>query len=109
MTSGRTPTASEVLDLLDRLQCDEARRGVLASSWEIYRTAVGEGVIGEDGIDWLAERMKELVDEGLIAFGAASGGVLEPPRWEWRVYPDAALLAGDRRWSRRCQALSRRA
>lgn len=94
MTSGRTPTASEVLDLLDRLQRDEARRGVLASSWEIYRAAVAEQIIGEDGIDWLAERMQELVDESLVAFGAASGGVIEPPRWNggfiqmlhyWRV------------------------
>jgi|GEM_PF-6647623 len=47
-----------------------------------------------DGIDWLTERLQEPVIENLIAFGAASAGVIEPPRWNggfiqalhyWRV------------------------
>jgi TIR domain/Tetratricopeptide repeat len=95
MASGRVPNASEVLDLLDRLQRSDSQRGRLYAGWDIYGCAVEDGVIGQDGIDWLAERMQELNDEGLIGFRAKSGGSSPLPRvWsgatiqelhDWRV------------------------
>ena len=93
--AGRVPNASEVLDLLDRLQRSDTQRGRLYTGWDIYGCAVEDGVIGQDGIDWLAERMQELNDEGLIGFRTKSGGSPALPRvWsgatiqelhDWRV------------------------
>ncbi len=79
---------------MDRLQKDESRRSVLASSWSIYEEAVNEGLIGRDQIDLLARCMQELCQEGLIAHGPQNAGVSPPPVWDgawiqqlhqWRV------------------------
>jgi hypothetical protein len=94
MSSGRMPTASEVLDVMDRLERDPERRIELSQSYDIFRACVGEGILGEDSIDWLAQRMQQLHGEELIAHGPVNAGVREPPVWdgqwiqmmhEWRV------------------------
>lgn len=98
------PTASEILDIMDRLERDKARRHVLSRGYEIFRACVADGIVGDDSIDWLAQRMQELTREGLIAHGAVGGRVREPGVWdsnwlqsihEWRVTArgrqDAAL------------------
>jgi hypothetical protein len=95
MSGSRVPSASEVLDLLDRLQRSETGRTRLSQGWEIYQAAVDDNVIGRDGIDWLARGMQELHAESLIAFGSKSGGTPPLPSvWdgstiqqlhEWRV------------------------
>jgi len=91
------PTASEVLDVMDRLERDPERRRELARSYDIFRACVGERLVGEDSIDWLAQRLQQLHGEGLIAHGPVSGGVREPPVWDgqwiqmmhdWRVTAD---------------------
>ena len=104
VSSGRIPTASEVLEVMDRLERDPQRRGELYRGYDIFRACVAEEVVGEDSIDWLAQRMQELNGEGLITHGPVSGGVREPPVWDshwlqsafgWRVTApgraDAAL------------------
>jgi hypothetical protein len=97
MSASRQPTASEVLDLMDRLQRDESRRAVLGSSWSIYEAAVDDKIIGRGGIDLLAQCMQELWDESLIAHGLQNAGVVPPPVWDgawiqqlhnWRVTAD---------------------
>jgi TIR domain len=98
------PTASEVLDILDRLERDPERRQLLASGYQIFRACIDEALLNEDSIDWLGQRMQQLFGEGLIAHGPVSGGVREPAVWdgnwlqsahEWRVTSagraDAAL------------------
>ncbi len=98
------PTASEVLDVLDRLERDAERRTKLASGYEIFRVCVEEGLLNEDSCDWLAQRMQQLNGEHLIAHGPVGAGVLEPMVWDnnwlqsvhdWRVTAtgraDAAL------------------
>ena len=94
MSSGQMPTASEILDVLDRLERDPERRRLLASGYEIFRVCVAEALLNEDSTDWLAQRMQQLLGEGLIAHGPISGGVREPAVWDgnwlqsvhdWRV------------------------
>jgi hypothetical protein len=110
MSSGRIPTASEVLDVMDRLERDPERRGELYRGYDIFTACVGEEIVGYDSIDWLAQRMQELHGEGLIAHGPVNGGVREPPVWDgqwlqsivgWRVTTagraDAALHRRERR------------
>jgi len=82
---------------MDRLQRDESRRNVLASSWKLYEVAIADGVIDHGQIDWLARCMQELHEEGLIAYRLRSVGI-DPPRvWDsaeiqqmhdWRVTAD---------------------
>lgn len=104
MSSGRQPTGSEILTVLDHLERDPERRGVLSSGYRIFQVCVGGGLLNQDSIDWLAQHMQELHSEGLIAHGPVNGGVREPPVWdgqwlqsvhEWRVTAagraDAAL------------------
>jgi hypothetical protein len=110
MSSGRMPTASEVLNVMDRLEHDAERRIALSRSYDIFRACVEEGIVGEDSIDWIAQRMQQLLGEGLIAHGAVNGGVREPPVWDgqwiqmmhdWRVTAtgraDAALYRSESR------------
>lgn len=110
MPSGRMPTASEVLDVMDRLEHDADRRGELSRSFDFFSACVDEGIVREDSIDWIAQRMQQLVGEGLIAHGAVNAGVREPPVWdgqwvqmvhEWRVTAagraDAALYRSETR------------
>jgi hypothetical protein len=94
MASGRKPTASEVLDVLDRIERDPERRRELSSGYEIFSACVAEGLLNNDSVDWLAQRMQELHSEGLIAHGPVSAGVFEPMVWgdhwlqsvhDWRV------------------------
>lgn len=98
------PTASEVLDVMDRLERDPERRGELYRGYDIFAACVAEEIVGDDSIGWLAQRMQELHGEGLIAHGPVSGGVREPVEWDsnwlqsahgWRVTSagraDAAL------------------
>lgn len=80
--SGVQPIASEILDLMDRLQRDENRRNVLASSWKLYEVAVEEGVIDRGQIDWLAHCMQELHEEGLIAYRLRNAGTDAQPVWD---------------------------
>jgi hypothetical protein len=107
MPSGRQPTGSEILDVLDLLERDPERRALLSSGYRIFLVCVDEGLVTQDSIDWLAQRMQELHREGLIAHGPINGGVREPPLWdgqwlqsvhEWRVTAagraDAALYGG---------------
>lgn len=79
---------------MDRLQRDEAKRSVLASSWQIFRAAVDDGIVSENGIDLLGICMQELHGEGLIAFRSRNHGTTERPVWDgveiqqlhdWRV------------------------
>jgi len=104
MAYGRKPTASEVLDVMDRLQRDPIRRDELSAGHRIFRVCVEEGLLNEHSIDWLAELMQELHDEGLIAYGSVHAGVIKPSVWDngwlqsmadWRVTSsgraDAAL------------------
>lgn len=104
MAYGRRPTASEVLDLLDRLQRDPVRRDELVAGYRIFRVTVAEDLLNEASIDWLAELMQELHSEGLIDYGSAHLSATEPPIWDghwlqaladWRVTAagraDAAL------------------
>jgi hypothetical protein len=107
MSSGREPTASEVLDLMLRLEQDQERRGTLWRGYDIFSAAVAEEILGEDSIDWLAQRMQDLYEDGLIAHGPVSGGVREPPVWDgnwiqsanaWRTTgPGWVAAAGHRR------------
>ena len=110
MSSGRMPTTSEVLDVMDRLEHDAERRIELSQSYDIFRACVGEGIVREDSIDWIAQRMQQLLGEGLIAHGMVNGGVREPPVWDgqwiqmmhdWRVTAtgraDAALYRSESR------------
>jgi TIR domain len=89
---------------MDRLERDPDRRGELYRGYDIFRACVSNGIVGDDSIDWLAQRMQELHGEGLIAHGPVIGGVSEPPVWDnqwlqsvhgWRVKAagraDAAL------------------
>jgi len=104
MSSGQIPTPSEILDVLDRLERDPERRGLLTSGYAIFRVCVEEALLNEDSMDWLAQRMQQLLGEGLIAHGPVSGGAREPAVWDglwlqsahdWRVTSagraDAAL------------------
>jgi hypothetical protein len=104
MPSGRKPTASEVLDVMDGLQADETQRYKLSSANEILRMCADEGLMPADSLDWLAEALQELYLEDLIAFGGVGGGLVEPVVWDgswvlrianWRVTAagrrDAAL------------------
>lgn len=79
---------------MNRLQRDERRRLALSAGWEIYRAAVDDGTVGEQGIDQLAACMQELEAEGLIAYGTQSLGAALPTIWNgaaiqqlhnWRV------------------------
>lgn len=88
------PIASEVIDLMDRLQRDENRRNMLASSWTLYEAAVEDGVIERGQIDWLARSMQELHEERLIAYRFRNGGTAVRSVWDsaeiqqmhdWRV------------------------
>jgi len=110
MSSGRMPTTSEVLDVMDRLEHDAERRIELSRSYDIFRACVDEGIVCEDSIDWIAQRMQQLLGEGLIAHGMVNGGVHEPPVWDgqwiqmmhdWRVTAtgraDAALYRSESR------------
>jgi hypothetical protein len=45
--------------------------------------------VREDSIDWIAQRMQQLVGEGLIVHGAVNGGVREPAVWDG---PESALV-----------------
>ncbi len=105
MVSGHKPTASEVLDVMDRLQRDRDHRGDLTRSEAIFRACVAEELLDLDAIDWLAQALQELHGEGLVAYGSVHGGVLEPCVWDgswigavsnWRVTSagraDAALF-----------------
>lgn len=89
---------------MDRLERDPERRGELRLSYDIFKACVAQEIVGQDSINWLAQRMQELFGEGLIAHGPVSGGVDEPIVWdngwlqsvyEWRVTSagraDAAL------------------
>jgi hypothetical protein len=89
---------------MDRLERDPQRRGELYRGYDIFSACVGEHIVGEDSIDWLAQRIQELHGEGLVAHGPVSGGVSQPPVWDshwlqsafgWRVTAagraDAAL------------------
>lgn len=113
MPSGRKPTASEVLDVLDRLQADPGQRYKLSSANEILGACVSEGLLGSDALDWLAQAMQELHSDGLIGFGPVSGGLPEPVVWdghwlqriaEWRVTAagrsDASLFRAEYRSAR---------
>jgi TIR domain len=104
------PTASEVLDVMDRLEHDAERRIVLSRSYDIFRACVEDGIVREDSIDWIAQRMQQMLGEGLIAHGAINGGVRELPVWDgqwiqmmhdWRVTAagraDAALYRSESR------------
>lgn len=104
MASGHKPTASEVLDVMDRLQRDPGRRHALDRGDGIFRVCVEEELLSQESIDWLASAMQELFREGLIVYGSAHGGAYEPPVWndhwiqssyDWRVTSagraDAAL------------------
>jgi hypothetical protein len=82
---------------MDRLQRDEIGRNTLASSWELYQAAVGDGLIDHGGIDLLARCMQELHGEGLIACGPRNLGTSPSPVWDgaeiqqmhnWRVTAD---------------------
>lgn len=73
------PSASEVLEVLDRLQRDQERRMVLMTSYGIHEAMVAEGVLPQGQIDWLAICMQELVSEELIVYGSVSGGAYPPP------------------------------
>jgi hypothetical protein len=89
---------------MDRLERDPERRGELNRGYDIFRACLADGIVGEDSIDWLAQRMQDLQGDGLIAHGPVSGGVREPTVWDdhwlqsafgWRVTApgraDAAL------------------
>jgi hypothetical protein len=76
MSTERQPSASEVLDFMDCLQRDEARRSTLASSWDLYQAAVLDELVGPNKIDAFAQAMQELHGEGLISYGTRSGGDL---------------------------------
>lgn len=58
MAYGREPTASEVLDVMDRLQRDRIRRDELTAGSKIFRVCAEEGLLNEHSIDWLAELMQ---------------------------------------------------
>jgi TIR domain len=97
MASGSIPTAPEVLSVLDRLERNPERRSELWTGYQIVRACVAEGIVGDDSIDWVAQRMQELHSEGLIAHDPISGGVMEPRVWNdgwlqsvhgWRVTSD---------------------
>jgi hypothetical protein len=98
------PTASEVLEVMDRLERDPERRGEMYRGYDIFKACVADEIVGQDSVDWVAQRMQELHRDGLIAHGPVSGGVREPPVWDgqwlqsasgWRVTApgraDAAL------------------
>jgi hypothetical protein len=84
MASGRKPTASEVLNVMDHLQRDRDRRLKLDRGDGIFRACVAEGLLNTDSIDWLAQAMQELYGEGLIAYGSVHGGITEPSVWDSR-------------------------
>jgi hypothetical protein len=94
MNGERQPTASEVLDLMDRLQRDEQKRLSLYLSVDIMNAAVEEGLVGRGGIDRLAGCMQELCQEGLIAYSTQNALTIPGPVWDgssvqqmhgWRV------------------------
>jgi len=67
---------------MDRLEHDAARRIELSRSYDVFRACVDEGIVREDSIDWIAQRMQQLLGEGLIAHDMVNGGVREPPVWD---------------------------
>jgi hypothetical protein len=104
--------ASELLDFMDRLQRDEGRRNVLASSWKLYEAAVAHGLIDSGQIDRLAQCMQELHSEGLIAYRMRNSTADPRSVWDspeiqqmhdWRVTAegrrDASLFRAERRKS----------
>ncbi len=110
MSSGRMPTTSEVLDVMDRLEHDAERRIELSRSYDIFRACVDEGIVCEDSIDWIAQRMQQLLGEGLIAHGMVNGVCTSRQcgtgKWiqmmhDWRVTAtgraDAALYRSESR------------
>lgn len=80
--SGRFPSASEVLDVMVQLDRDPARRFDLQIGYKIYEACIAAGVVGPDGIDWVAQRMQELARDGLIEHGPIARGVIEPSVWD---------------------------
>lgn len=97
---------------MDRLQRDENRRHVLASSWTLYEAAVEYKVIDRGQTDWLARCMQELYEEGLIAYRMRNGGPAARSVWDsaeiqqmhdWRVTAvgrrEASLYRAERRKS----------
>lgn len=95
MSSRPNPTASEVLDVLDRLQRSAGRRTSLQTSHGLFTECVAEGVVSSEAMDWWARCMQELVTDELIAYGATSRGAPPAPAiWsgasiqqisDWRV------------------------
>jgi hypothetical protein len=95
MSTGRKPIASEVLEVVDRLERGKDTRVQLATSYGLFISCVGEGLLSTESIDWWAQCMQQLVAEGLIAHGPASlGAPDEPSIWsggwiqqvhDWRV------------------------
>jgi hypothetical protein len=95
---------------MDRLERHPQRRGELARGYDIFTACVSEKIVGDDSIDWLAQRMQELHRDGLIEHGPVGGGVREPSVWDgnwiqsvhsWRVTApgraDAALYRREKR------------
>jgi hypothetical protein len=89
---------------MDRLERDPERRGELNRGYDVFMACPADGIVREDSIDWLAQRMQDLQGDGLIAHGPVSEGVREPTVWDdhwlqsafgWRVTApgraDAAL------------------
>src|SRR4051812_37946805 len=86
--------ASEVLDAMDRLQRDAVRRAAPASSWDLFRACMADGLLQDHEMDALAGCLQELLGDGLIAYETQSGGTALPTRWDgvaiqqlhgWRV------------------------
>lgn len=88
------PSASELLNFLDTVERDPTRRHRLSSSWNVFQDAVQADLFDPGWMSIMAERMQQLVSDGLLEAGMTSMGVTEPAVWdggwiqmlhEWRV------------------------
>lgn len=79
MPTSIPPTASEILDLIARLERDPVRRVELSSGWSLFEAAVAENLVGPTAIDWIGQAVQQLVAEELVTAGMTRQGPQPPP------------------------------
>lgn len=96
-------TASDLIELLDRLARDGATEAVLANGVAIIDAARNAGLIGNGGEEKAARWIGELINDERLRYGATSGGSRPvPPRATWsysdvQIHHDYSLTDSGRR------------
>jgi hypothetical protein len=79
------PNVADVVDLVVRLEDDTERRGLLDSfPYDLFRVAVDDGLVAQDGMAAFANAIGDAVQQGLIGYRRQHGGaILPPPEAPW--------------------------